>query len=543
MSFKTTILAVAAVGALTAATAVPAMALENEFHGMYKMKYFVSNLDNGSNGYMYEGSGTGQAVRGTGVSAANYFEQRARLFYSAKANDDLKLVLGFEIDSVFGDRSQGSIFSASGGAASGAAATGAAAPGTTFRNSGGALDTDAVNLETKWVYLDFKIPSTPINVKTGIMPFKDSLKGIFADFDAAGVLTTTKLGAATLNVGYFRGYDQSYFATGTSSLPKGNENLDIGAIELNYAVNKNINAGLVYYIYADGRPNYYYPSGFPYSATLTTPTLTGLNNSSNGLSINSPNSVATMLHTFGLTADAKVGPVTLSGFAAYQGGTIRLPAGNSDYLNAYAANVAAKAYVGPGTMRSAFLMTSGNDLNASNGTSRHLTGWIGTTQSPDGYWGGNANGTSTYNESGMMLLNRNAASQGTTTDNNLVYNPGNGTSPLNMQGLYLCTVGYDMGITPKLSTSVNAGVAWAAHSNALKPTDKSTSAPNGTNFMGTEVNIEAGYKMYDNLTAKIQAAYVILGGYYKGASTVGTTGNGRDPEDPYTARFVLSYLF
>ena len=51
MSFKKTILAIAAVSALTAATAVPAMALENEFHGMYKMKYFVSNFDTGGAGY------------------------------------------------------------------------------------------------------------------------------------------------------------------------------------------------------------------------------------------------------------------------------------------------------------------------------------------------------------------------------------------------------------------------------------------------------------------------------------------------------------
>ena len=123
MSIKKTLLAVAAVGALAAATAVPASALENEFHGMYKMKYFVSNLDNGAGGFY--------APTAEGISTNNYFEQRARLFYNAKANDDLKLVVAFEIDSVFGDRAQGTL----------------ATPTTTaFRNSGGAFDTDAVNL-------------------------------------------------------------------------------------------------------------------------------------------------------------------------------------------------------------------------------------------------------------------------------------------------------------------------------------------------------------------------------------------------------------
>jgi hypothetical protein len=50
-----------------------------------------------------------------------------------------------------------------------------------------------------------------------------------------------------------------------------------------------------------------------------------------------------------------------------------------------------------------------------------------------------------------------------------------------------------------------------------KPTDKTAGngKQNGTNYMGTEINIETGYKLYDNLTAKVQAAYVVLGGYYK----------------------------
>jgi hypothetical protein len=61
--------------------------------------------------------------------------------------------------------------------------------------------------------------------------------------------------------------------------------------------------------------------------------------------------------------------------------------------------------------------------------------------------------------------------------------------------------------------------------------------------MGTEINAEAGYKMYDNLTASLQAAYVILGGAYKGSAADSAAGALKDPEDPYTARVVLSYNF
>ncbi|RII31019.1 MAG: hypothetical protein CXR30_04240 [Geobacter sp.] len=490
MKFNKKLVVLAAAGALSAATAVPAMAFENEFHGMYKLKYFISNYETGGGGPILYGPTPGKPVADDttqNLKTNNYFEQRARLFYTAKANDDLKLVTGFEIDSVWGDYAQ-----------SGAT-----------RNQGGALESDAVNLETKWVYLDFKIPGTPTRTTVGIQPFKDQLKGIFLDADVAGIMTKTSLGATALNVGYLRLYDNSYL--GATGRARGMDDLDVGVIEAKYAVSKDLNVGGVYYLYADSRRS-------------TTPVAS-----------------AAMIHTVGLTADAKVGALALSGFAAYQGGVFKGVNGVNDndsaYLNALAYNVAAKMPIGPGSLRTALLFTSGNAEN----TGYHLTGWVGTSQSKAGVWS-STTGTSTYNESGMLLLNRNAAAGAGTTDSSIVYNTGNGTNPGNMQGLYLYTLGYDATITPKCYANLNVGFAWTAHNNSLKPTDKVTNKQNASNFMGTEVNIETGYKMYDNLTAVVQAGYVILGGYYKNSVTNGA-GSAADPENPYTARLGLNYLF
>lgn len=511
MKFNKKLMVLAAAGALGAVTALPAMALENELHGAYTLKYYLSNYEQGSGGALsITGLPNGNATQNLKMN--NYFEQRARLFYTAKANDDLKLVTAFEIDSVFGDKAQGSITGTNSNSTS---ATTTAA----FRNSGGAMESDAVNLETKWVYLDFKIPSTPIKMTAGIQPFKDQLKGIFLDADIAGVLTKTTLNGLTLNIGYLRAYDQSYFSTGSpmnTNLTRGNENLNIGVMEAKYAVSKDANVGLAYYIYGDSRPFYT-------SSTATTPT-----------------DSSTTIHTVGLTGDVKLGLLNLSGFAAYEGGVLKDfgSAGSSAYLNAVAYNLAAKAAIGPGTFKTALLFTSGNAAN----TGKHLTGWVGVSQSPNSAWSATT-GTSTYNESGMMLLNRNSLNSNTSTDYAVVYNPGNGTNPFNMQGLYLYTLGYDATITPKFYANANAGLAWAAHTNSLKPTDRALSAQNASNFMGTEINIETGYKMYDNLTAKLQAAYVILGGYYKNSSSAGTTTDAKDPENPYTARISLSYAF
>jgi hypothetical protein len=122
----------------------------------------------------------------------------------------------------------------------------------------------------------------------------------------------------------------------------------------------------------------------------------------------------------------------------------------------------------------------------------------------------------------------------------IVYNSGNGTTPLNSQGVYLYTLGYDANITPKFFANVNAGFAWVAKTNALKAV-RVGSTQNSSNFQGSEINIETGYKMYDNLTAKVQAAYVVLGDYY--ASTLNTGNGAKTPENPYTARVQLTYTF
>ena len=505
MNFKKVATIAAVAGALAAIT-VPAMAFESQFSGTSRLRYFLSNYENGGGGNpLATTSGVVVVPTWSDSTSAklkmnNYFEQRTRLFYTAKVSDDLKLVTGFEIDSVFGDRAQSQTTPS------------ATAAGATGRNQGGALESDTVNLETKHVYLDFKIPSTPVRVTAGIQPIKDQLKGIFFDADVAGILASTKLGAATVNAGYFRGYDQSYFGTtaapASTVRPRGMDNLDIGLLEGKYAVTKDINAGAVYYLYNDSR---------------------GLLGYSD-----------IMIHTLGLTGDAKFGALNVSGFLAYQGGILKKDGASTAYLNAVAANVAGKMAIGPGTLKTAILFTSGNDSNAA--TNGHLTGWVGSSQSQNNTWAATA-GTSTYNESGMMLLNRNAAAGTGTTDVAIVYNTGNGTTPLNMQGLYLYSLGYDTAITPKFYTHANLGMAWVAKTNSLKPIDKATASQNGSNFMGTELNVETGYKLYDNLTASVQAAYVMLGGFYKGSSSAGTLADAKNPENPYTVRTSLIFNF
>jgi hypothetical protein len=529
MSLKKTVAIVAAASAL-AAISVPAMAFENEVHGTYTFRYYLTNYEQAGPGNLTGAIPSGNAT--ANLKTNNYFEQRARVFYTAKASDDLKLVTAFEMDADFGDKAQGSVPATGGAANSGV--------GTAFRNSGGALEADAVNLETKWVYLDFAIPSTPTRVKAGIQPFKDQIKGIFADFDAAGVITSTKLGAATINAGYMRLYDQSFLQVGTGSQAnrrvKGLDNLDLGVLEAQVAVTKDTKLGFDYYLLNDGR-----------STSLSADTISTTTGALAGTAdANVARTGTGTINVFAFNGETKVGPLTLSGLAAYEFGIFKnaTRTNSNTYLNAFAFNAAAKAAVGPGTLRTAFLYTSGNDNDASRGASSHATGWVAVTQTPNGALN-SVLPVNSYNEGGMLLLNRNTADKITNTDVTMISTTGNGNAgPLSSQGLWLATVGFDATITPKAYLNTNLGLAWAAHTNNQKPIDRITNISNGTNYMGAELNMEAGYKMYDNLTAKLQAAYVCLGGYYKNSQTVvGGQVYTVTPENPYTTRIMLSYAF
>ena len=78
-------LVVAIAAALSAATAVPALALENQFNGAFTTFYDITNF-----------AADGQVD--TDAKTQNYFVQRVRLGYTAKADDNVKLVTQFEFD-------------------------------------------------------------------------------------------------------------------------------------------------------------------------------------------------------------------------------------------------------------------------------------------------------------------------------------------------------------------------------------------------------------------------------------------------------------
>lgn len=467
MNFKKTVAIAAAAGAL-AAVSVPAMAFENEFHGLLNFNTTFSNFQNGGSGD-YSPAGTTEKKQ-----MNNYIEQRARLQYIAKASDDLKMVTHFEINNRFGNINTVS-------------ATGSTKTGLDF--SGSDLDADGLSLVTKHVYLDFNV-GKDFNAKLGIMPYKDTIKGLFIDADVPAIMTTTKMGAYTLGVGFSRFADDA--GTTGSSARLGGADKDLFILDNTFTINKDTKAALSYYFLAD-----YGTTG---ASSLPAHTL----------------AQDIMLSTFALSGETKIAGISLSGFAAMQAGTqkdvVGTPATGSRSFHGYAANVAAKMAVGPGTAKTAFLFTSGdNSGSASDGSNK---GWVTSS-------------VNSYNESGMMVLARNTGNSPTSTDRYIRRNVTN---------IALLTAGYDAKLSEKLYVNGNLGFAWTPASGLESGTTAATA--NASDFMGTELNVETGYKLYKNLTLTAQAAYVMLGGVYKDTAT-----NGNTPENLYSARLHAKYSF
>jgi hypothetical protein len=476
MSITSKVLAIAAVAALTAATAVPAMALENEFHGMFSVRGYDSNYLSGTAGALKIGSDS--------TATKNWIEQRARLFYSAKANDNLKLVTGFELDDYWGDTSY-----------------------ATGRNHGGALGADSVSLETKWVYLDFNDPFIGANFKAGLQGLNDDYKGLIvgAGADAAGIQVSKAVGPFTGTFGWFR-LDDRNTATANQTATgdvAGAVTRDLLMASGKVAVTKDIKVG----------GSYYYLSNNGVGAQTATAAgavnQVGAGTASGELASGNYN-----VHILGVNAAANFGPVSLDAFGIYEFGrvvtTLASGAVADAHVNAFAGNLGAKIKAGPGSVKLAALYVSGNSSTDFGG---------------NGFVCVNNTTSSVYTENGssaignLWLLVRNPKE--TTNEQSIIADSGN----LN-QGIIGGSVGYDMAIN-KLFANANVGVAATAKK-----------ANNTNSFIGTELNAEIGYKLYDNMSALVRGAYVVLGDHYNNKGIGGT-----DPANPYETQLVLSYTF
>lgn len=418
---------------LAATVAAPAMALENQFSGAFTSFYDLSN-------YSATGNGASGGLNTTGLSndakTQNYFVQRVRLGYTAKASEDVKLVTKFELDYNYWGNSSYSV----------------------ARGSGGALGADSVNIETKNLYLDLNLPKN-VNAKIGMQGYNDSFKGIIFDADMAGILLSHEYSKATVTAGYFRFFDSN----GTAATTIGRNTYDMFSLDGKYSISKDTKVGAAYYYFSDNQ-----------SVAATTHD--------------------TKVHTLGVNGETTVGPLTLTGFALTQFGDVGT-VGNTQKAKGYAFNVGAKMPLAGGTARSEFLYVPGgkNSLNVV------------------------ADEGGAFYDNEMIILSRDK--NATSIDTAIVFDVNNAN-----QGVIFGSLGYDYTFTPKLSGSVNAGFAAVAKSE--------TSTAHKSDYLGTEINCEANYKLFPSVTVGARAGYAVLGDYF--ASNL---------DNPYDVKLIAKFAF
>lgn len=470
MNFKKAAAIVTTAGAL-AAISVPAMALENEFHGMYRAYGFITNALSGFSA----APGAFNLAADSGTD--KFIEQRARVQYTAKASDDLKLVTHFELDAKFG---------------------GAATSSKYVVTDGGGLDADRLSLETKNVYLDFKIPATPVRSQVGIQPFNDSFGGLFGNFDGTGAVFNGKFDALTATYGYFTINRDAVNSIRFDAFRQGSNaySQDLNVLDFKYAVSKDLSLGASYYMLLD-------KTAAPDSKTL-------VNN------------------TVGLNAAGKFGPVALNGAVGVQfgkqnnnslanylpttGGAVNLT-NNGTFAMAAALN--AKVAVGPGSVNLAGLYLSGDRDAAPNGYNH---GW-----NPIGA------GVTYYAPANMWLLTRNIATINSSTS------IGTTTGDLSNGGKGIIGVfaGYE-GTAGKIFYNGNVGWARVAERQGADSAN-----------IGTELNATIGYKLYDSMSASLIGAYAILGDGYGKANAPLLNGLtvAKSYDNPFLTAIALNYAF
>lgn len=121
---------------------------------------------------------------------------------------------------------------------------------TEGKGATGGAGNDAVNIETKWAYIDFPVPATPLRFRGGLQGFYLS-KAIVLDDDLPGFSLYGKLGGADVNFWWARGNNAAVNPQGADGQgvgPDGQAARDFYAIDVSLSPMKDLtlNAYLLY---------------------------------------------------------------------------------------------------------------------------------------------------------------------------------------------------------------------------------------------------------------------------------------------------------
>jgi len=475
--------------ALVAALAAPAMA-GMDAAGFIRIKGYMSNF--------YTGSSANPTLA-KDAPTQSYVEQRLRTKFSF-GEENVKAVWFLETD-----------FSAYGDSAGTNALT---APQGASRNAGAALGGDRINLETKNIYLWFKVPDTSLDFTVGLQSQTDAYAGLlYGGADMAGIFMTAKVEPVSFKLGWAKLYENNTAKT---------DDMALYVAEANFAPTKGAKLGVNFYFLQDDTGRISAAAELPFGTNTISPAIAG--------TFTAPNKK--QIYTAGINGSFNAGPVTLSGFGLYNFGTIEFlsPTTLSDIdVNGYALDLRADANLGPGKFFIEGIYISGGDNTADEYKS------IVTLSDVNASPGGN----SAFSRTDMMILLANGDAINTAQSfigssgvAQSLAGPGN-TSPGNGgRGMWHIGAGYSMPLSKQLTGKVGAGYLQATE--LLKSEENVRSGKE----MGTEVNANLNYNILKGLDFGVYGAYAWVGDYFK-SKVSGVA----EPDDVWDAHFRLNYAF
>ena len=290
--------------------------------GFYRSHGWLSNF--------HDGSGTPYVSTDTAGDQARtfaYVEQRARVKF-AFGTENVQAVWFLESDMIWGDAAGGT-----------PVAVGASTyTGGAQRNSGGALGADRIQIETKNIYLWFKVPDHRTEFTVGLQNQSDDYAGvIFGGADMAGIFVTGMVEPVSYKLGFAKLYENQTQKT---------DDMTLYTAAVKFAPVKEVKLGF----------NFYYLQDDTTKVVGTTPTVLPL-------AIAAGNQFKAKVYMPGVDATFKAGPATISGFAMYQCGKVDYLLDNvSDLdINAYMLDARVDMNLGPGKFFVEGLYLSGGD--------------------------------------------------------------------------------------------------------------------------------------------------------------------------------------
>jgi hypothetical protein len=330
------------------------------------------------------------------------------------------------------------------------------------------------NIEFEQAYVTF---NTGIGVFQVGYQNNDDWGTVFGDYSNSRprIQFTTKAGPMTIGLAYEKVYESD--TAGATALNKVDADKDTYSLSGIYNA-KGIEAGLLYKYYAYNNAR---PQGVKTTYNLLSP-----------------------------YAKATFGPVYIEGEASYWFGKYaqyEAPASAQDVdLKAWSAYLMGKMNVGPAYFGALFEYSSGNDLSDD------------TKQTTDPNGGGKnfnpalilmSDSVKIWTNSGSTAGSPNLSTANPVTSykyNMVLYNAFAGFNPTPKLNIEAC-ITYAM--VDKKALSKTAGIVTEAVSDKL----------------GTEVDVKATYKIYNNLSYMVGAGYLWTGDYFKGASATKEIGN------------------